>query len=97
MVDFDVGWIWGGLLKKSEREMTKSTIYGQNPQKGTGTHCVEGMWYRYQKFGYRYPLTVKDWYRYLSKWYRYRCSQQPYICIPCTIKSRVYTSIVKEP
>ena len=57
-------------------------------------------WYRYQKlvvpvpivqrgFGTGTHFTVKDWYRY-------RCSQQPYFCILCTIKSRVHTPIVKE-
>ena len=29
------------------------------PKVGTGTHCVGGIWYRYQKFGYRYPFTSK--------------------------------------
>ena len=55
MVDFDVGWIWGGLLKKNEGEMEKSAISRQNSRKGIGTHCVEGMWYQYQKLWVSVP------------------------------------------
>ena len=33
---------------------------------GIGTHSAGGNWYWYQKLRYRYPFTVKDWYRYQS-------------------------------
>ena len=29
------------------------------PKVGTSTHCVEGIWYRYEKFGHQYPFTSK--------------------------------------
>ena len=30
------------------------------PKVGTGTHYAEGIWYQYQKLGYRYPFTSKE-------------------------------------
>ena len=29
------------------------------PKVATGTHCIEGNWYRYQKLRYRYSFTSK--------------------------------------
>ena len=43
MVGFDVGRIWGGLLRKNRREMVQSTIFWAEPASGTGTKS----WYQY--------------------------------------------------
>ena len=70
------------------------------PKVGTGTHSTEGNWYQYQKLGYRYLFTREGLVPVTNKGvpgYRYRCSQQPYFCVLCSIKSCVHTLIVKEP
>ena len=37
MVGFDVGRIWGGILKKNGLEMEKSAIFWAEPASGTDT------------------------------------------------------------
>ena len=53
----------GSYLSFCGREMTKSIISGQNPRVvpvpnigGTGTHCTEGIWYRFQKLVVPVPI-----------------------------------------
>ena len=60
MVSFDVGRIWGGLLKKNGRQMEKFSIFWAEPMSGIGTHCVEEKCYWYHLKWYRYPLTEED-------------------------------------
>ena len=65
---FDVGRIWGGLLRKMGEKWRNLPFSRQNlrvvpvQKVGTDTHSAEEKWYWYQSYWYRYPLTEEDWY-----------------------------------
>ena len=61
---------------------------------GTGTHCTKGIWYQYQKIGYRYPFTSKGLVPVLIKVVSVPMLPATLFGTPCTVKSRIRTPIV---
>ena len=66
---------------------------------GTGTHSTEGKWYRYQKLVVSVPIHSEGLVSVSIKVVPVPMNPTTlfFFCIPCTIKSRVHTPIVKEP